>query len=86
MSVNRRTFLKRATATAVAFGAARLAPATTTQALPAHADLVPLLIETERDRLLERLVGRIRNGLDFPTLLGRRVAAAAKRRAPHRRL
>ena len=62
MSLNRRAFLRKAAATAAAFGVARLAPGASVPTVPADAGLVSLLIDTDRDRLLERLVERIRNG------------------------
>ena len=83
MSLNRRTFLKQATATAAALGAARLAPAIATPDSPGLTDLVPLLIETDRDQLLEALVARIRGGLDYPTLLGAVAEASVRQVRPY---
>ena len=83
MSLNRRAFLRQAATTAAALGVARLAPATTAPALPAHSELVPLLIDTDRDRLLERLVARIRGGLDYPTLLGAIAEASVRQVRPY---
>ena len=82
MSLNRRAFLKKATATAAAFGAARLTPAIATPDSPDHADLLRLLIETDRDQLLEALVARIRGGLDYPTLLGAIAEASVRQPSP----
>jgi hypothetical protein len=83
MSLNRRAFLKQATATAAALGAARLARAIATEDLPGRTDLVPLLIETDTDRLLELLVARIRGGLDYPTLLGAIAEASVRQVRPY---
>jgi hypothetical protein len=83
MSLNRRAFLKQATATAAALGAARLAPAIATPDSPGQNDLMPLLIETDRDRLLEQLVARIRGGLDYPTLLGAIAEASVRQVRPY---
>ncbi|MEA3274227.1 MAG: twin-arginine translocation signal domain-containing protein [Pseudomonadota bacterium] len=83
MFLNRRTFLKRATAAAAAIGAARLTPAIATPDAPGHADLVRLLIETDRDQLLEALVARIRGGLDYPTLLGAIAEASVRQVRPY---
>jgi hypothetical protein len=83
MSLNRRAFLKKATATAAAFGAARLTPAIATPDSPDHADLLRLLIETDRDQLLEAVVARIRGGLDYPTLLGAIAEASVRQVRPY---
>ena len=83
MSLNRRAFLRKATATAAALGAARLTPAIATPDSPDHADLLRLLIETERDQLLEALVARIRGGLDYPTLLGAIAEASVRQVRPY---
>ena len=83
MSLNRRAFLRKATATAAAFGAARLAPAVSVPTMPGHADLMSLLIDTDRDRLLERLVARIRDGLGYPALLGAIADASARQIRPY---
>ena len=83
MSLNRRTFLKQATVTAAVLGAARLAPAIATPDSPGLTDLVPLLIETDRDQLLEALVARIRGGLDYPTMLGAVAEASVRQVRPY---
>ena len=83
MPLNRRAFLRKATATAAAFGAARLAPADSVPTVPGNAGLVSLLIDTDRDRLLERLVEHIRNGLGFPTLLGAIAEASVRQIRPY---
>jgi len=83
MFLNRRTFLKQATVTAAVLGAARLAPAIATPDSPGRTDLVPLLIETDRDQLLEALVARIRGGLDYPTLLGAIADASVRQVRPY---
>jgi hypothetical protein len=83
MSLNRRAFLKRATATATAVGAVRLAPAIAPTDSPAQTDLGPLLIETDRDQLLEPLAARIRGGLDYPTLLGAIAEASVRQVRPY---
>jgi hypothetical protein len=83
MFLNRRSFLKQATAMAAALGAARLARAISTSDSPVQTDLVPFLIETDRDRLLERLVARIRDGLDYPTLLGAIAEASVRQVRPY---
>ncbi len=65
MSLHRRAFLKTAVSAALALSSARLvstAGATTTG--PADDGLVRLLIDTDRDRLPEQLVARIRSGLE----------------------
>ena len=41
-----------------------------------------LLIETDRDQLLEALVARIRGGLDYPTLLGAIAEASVRQPSP----
>jgi hypothetical protein len=78
-----RAFLKQATATAAALGAARLAPAIATRDSLGGTELVPLLIETDRDQLLEALVARIRGGLDYPTLLGAIAEASVRQVRPY---
>lgn len=44
---------------------------------------VSLLIETDRDQLLELLVARIRGGLDYPTLLGGIAEASVRQVRPY---
>jgi hypothetical protein len=83
MSLKRRAFLKQATVTAAALGAARVAPAIATPDSAGHTDPVPLLIETDRDQLLEALVARIRGGLDYPTLLGAIAEASVRQVRPY---
>ena len=82
MSVNRRTFVKQTTATAAALGAARLAPAVAADS-PGRTGLVPLLIESDRDQLLDRLVARIRDGLAYPSLLGAVAEASVRQVRPY---
>ena len=83
MSLNRRAFLKQAAASAAALGAVRLTPAATAPTLPAQADLVPLLIDTDRDHLLEQLAEQIRDGLDYPALLGAIAEASVRQVRPY---
>jgi len=83
MSLNRRAFLRKSTAAAAAFGAARCAPAASGPAISGQAGLVSLLIDTERDPLLERLVERIRDGLGYPALLGAIAEASVRQIRPY---
>ena len=83
MSLNRRAFLRKATATAAAFGAARCAPAASGPTISGQAGLVSLLIDTDRDPLLERLVERIRDGLGYPALLGAIAEASVRQIRPY---
>ena len=85
MPLNRRDFLTAA-ASATAFGPARCTSATTI-ATPGDSqsrkDLLRLLIESDRQSLIERLVTRIRAGLDYPTLLGAVAEASAREIRPY---
>ncbi len=83
MYLNRRAFLRKATATAAAFGAARLAPAFSAPTVTADAGLVPLLVDSERDRVLERLVERIHRGLGYRALLGAIAEASVRQIRPY---
>ena len=84
MSLNRRTFLKKTAVSAAAFGMARLASAAGTATVStAHDGLVRLLIDTDRDRLLEQLIVRIHAGLDYPTLLGAIAEASVRQVRPY---
>ena len=62
----------------------RLAAAAGTATVsPAHDGLVRLLIDSDRDHLLEQLVARIRPGLDYPTLLGAIAEASVRQVRPY---
>jgi len=84
MLLNRRTFLKKSAVSATAFGTARFADAAATAPVsPANDGLVQMLIDSDRDRLPEYLVARIRNGLDYPTLLGAIAEASVRQIRPY---
>jgi hypothetical protein len=84
MSLDRRAFLKTAASATAAFGATRLfSMASAAAAEPSHRGLVRLLIESDRDRLLDQLVGAIRAGLDYPALLGALAEASAREVRPY---
>lgn len=84
MLLNRRAFIKKSALTAAAFGTARIGSA----ARPATAsltgdELVRLLIDADREPLLELLVTRIKKGLDYPSLLGAVADASARQVRPY---
>jgi len=80
MPFDRRSFLQAAASLA----ALNRAPAAMACASPAAGEgLIRLLIDTDRERLLARLVDRIRGGLAYPTLLGALAEAAARRVSPY---
>ena len=84
MSLDRRAFLKAAASATAAFGATRLfSVASAAAAEPSHRGLVRLLIESDRDRLIEQLVTAIRAGLQYPALLGALAEASAREVRPY---
>lgn len=83
MSINRRDFLRNTAFSAAALGLTRFSPVAVAKASPSRDELVRLLIETDRDRLLERLVALIRAGLDYPILLGAVAEAAVRQVRPY---
>lgn len=84
MPLNRRAFLTRAAGSVAVFGTARRAFAVDTEtAPPADDGLVRLLVDADRDHLLEQLVRRIGDGLDYPTLLGAIAEASVRRVRPY---
>ncbi len=84
MSLDRRAFLTAAASATAAFGATQLfSVASAAAAEPTHSGLVRLLIESDRDRLIEQLVTAIRAGLRYPTLLGALAEASAREVRPY---
>lgn len=82
MALDRRTFLKSAASAATALGSRRLLAAGRA-AVPAESELVRLVVEADREPLLEHLVGRIRAGLEYLSLLGAVAEAAARAVQPY---
>jgi hypothetical protein len=82
MALDRRGFLKTTTTAAAAWASGLLSAAEAT-AVDGDPALVHLLIDTDRERLPELLVARIRAGLPYPALLGALAEAAVRTVQPY---
>lgn len=82
MTIDRRRFLRTAASLAV-LGPVPIVSASGDPPGSADEGLVRLLIDADRERLLDQLVDRIRAGLAYSTLLGAVAEASARRVSPY---